>query len=77
MEHKKPRAKLSHPHKDITAPALKDSFEGELCKAGVAEDHRTDHLLPVIVATGAPPLQLRLHGNKTTRGNPTNTPEKS
>ena len=77
VEHKKPRAKLSHPHKDITALTLKDSFKGELCKAGAMEDHRTDHLLPVIVATGAPPLQLRLHGNKTTRGNPTNMPEKS
>uniref|UniRef100_A0A8R7PJ79 Uncharacterized protein n=1 Tax=Triticum urartu TaxID=4572 RepID=A0A8R7PJ79_TRIUA len=66
VKHKNPQPNSATRAKDSTTPTLNDSSKGELCNVGIAEDHRTDHLLPVIVATGAPPPQLRLHCNKTT-----------
>lgn len=52
------------PRQDIIALTPTESYEEKSRKAGVVEDHRTDHLLPVIVRHRASPPQLRLHSNK-------------
>jgi hypothetical protein len=73
----KTSAKTQSPSKDNAAPTLTKSCVGENQpgKAGVVEDHRTDHLLPVIVLPVIvrhrdPPPQLRLHSNKQVEANP-------
>jgi hypothetical protein len=58
------------PAKDNAAPTLTKNYEVEPGKAGAAEDHRTNHLLPVIVRHRDSPPQLRLHSNKQAEANP-------
>ena len=55
---------------DSATPTLTESYEEEICKVDAMKDRRTDHLLLVIVATGAPPPQLRLHSNKRAKAIP-------
>lgn len=58
------RVKPQPPRRDSAAPTPTGSYEGEPGKVGVVEDHRMDHLLPVIVHHRAPPPQLRLQSTK-------------
>lgn len=55
---------LATSDKDNATLTLTESYEGELYKACAVEDDQTYHLLPVIVANGAPLSQLRLYINK-------------
>jgi hypothetical protein len=53
------------------------NYEGEPGKDGVVEDHRTDHLLPVIVHHREPATAASTSQQQESRGKPTNTSEKS
>jgi hypothetical protein len=51
------------------ALTLIKNYEGEPSKVGAMKDHRTDHLLPIIVRHRDPAPQLQLHCNKQTEVN--------